>query len=395
MKHSFHKYLYFTSVFLLMCSLYNLSFTWNIHRAVWSGMASFFSLTYMMSNRNSFKANRKKQIISFLLVIWYIYATSLSPNVLGAFVLNITTFIPIYSIVYSSIAIKKEMLRFMGLATSLILALSLVGWFLYLIGVDLPHTYDYNFDDGYHSYVYYYVFLVVDRVSDILPRFTGMFIEPRQMASVCVLLILSYKIGNLPKWSLLIIVISLILSFSLAGWIAIVLGFFCSAIVSASTKTIISLSILSVFLIGLYFYAQKEQKSVLNTYIFSRLVPDEEKGIVGNNRTHNDFDIQYDMFVKSPDAMLGISKELSKGNNWTIGNAGHKVFIVHYGIMGFILMSIMLFAYYRSYMEAHSLIYLLTYYLLGCIRSFFVTPYWLILFILSIPLFAYNYKYQK
>lgn len=387
--------MYFTSVFLLMCSFYNLSFTWNIHRAVWSSLASLFSLMYMMNNRNLFSSDRKKQIICFLLSIWYIYATFLSPNVIGALVLNITTFIPMYSIIHSSIALKKDLLRFMGIATASILVLSLAGWFLYLTGIDLPHTYDYNFDDGFHSYIDYHIFLVVDRVYEVIPRFTGMFIEPGQMASVCVLLILSSKVGNLPKWSVLIIVISLVLSFSLAGWVVILLGYLGNAIIASSTKKILTLSIVSMLSIGVYFYAQEEQESALNTYIFSRLVPDEEKGIVGNNRTHEDFDRHYASYIKSFDALFGIAKELSNGNNWTVGNASHKVFIVHYGLFGFFLICMLLFIYYRNYKEAHSFIFLLIYFILGCIRSFFITPYWFVLFILSVPLFTYKYKYKN
>lgn len=341
-----------------------------------------------------FRSNEKKQITCFLLLLWYIYATFVSSNIMGALVLNITTFIPMYSIIHSSIALKKDMLRFMGIATSSILALSLAGWFLYLMGVDLPHTYDYNFEDNFHHYVDYHVFLLIDQVYEAIPRFTGMFVEPGQMASVCVLLILSSKVGNMPKWSLLIIIISLVLSFSLAGWVVIMLGFLGNAIIASSTKKIYTLAILCMFSIGLYFYAQKEQESVINAYIFSRLVPDEDKGIVGNNRTHEDFDRHYASFIRSSDALFGIGKELSKGNNWTIGNASHKVFIVHYGLLGFSMICLLLFTYYRKHKGSHSLVYFLIYFILGCIRSFFITPYWFVLFILSIPLLTYQYKHQ-
>ena len=391
MRYRNLKYLYFTSVFLLMCSFYHLSFTWDIHRAVWSGIASLFSLIYMSNYKHLFLSNKSKRIICVLLFLWYTYTTLLSTNEIGALILNITTFIPICSIIYSSIALKKEMLRFMGVATSFILTISLVGWFLYLIGMNLPHTDNYNFEDNFHSYINYYVFLVANREIEILPRFTGMFLEPGQMASVCVLLALSYKIGNIPRWSMIIIIISLVLSFSLAGWIVMLLGLLGNTIVSSTRKMLI-LTTLFVFSVGLYFYNQKEQNSVINTYIFDRLVLDEEKGIVGNNRTHEDFDIHYSSYINSSDAMFGIARDLSKGTNWTIGNAGYKVFIVYYGIVGFVLIFILLYVYYRMYREVHGLVYVLIYFTLGCIRSFFITPYWFVLLMLSLPLFVHNYR---
>lgn len=385
------KTLYYTSIFLLMCSFYNLSFTWYMHRVVFSGLATLSSILFMVSYSKQFVSSNAQKIVCLIAFLWYLYTPFISPNFIGGLILNLLTYIPIYTVIMSSLKVKKELLKFITTATAIMLLVSLIGWILYILGVNLPHTYEYNFEDNFHNYINYYVFIIVDRTFDILPRFNGMFIEPGQMASVCVLLLLCSAISKAPKWCIMIIGFGLIISFSLAGWLVMLLGFLGNSIINAR-KRLMYLPFVLVWVGGVYYYAQAEQNSIINTYIFDRLVFDEEKIIVGNNRTHDDFDMHYEKFIESSDALWGIHKELAQGNNWTIGNAGYKVFIVVYGIVGLSLVLLLLFCHYQKNRDSHALVFLGVYLILGAIRSFWITPYWLVIFLIAIPLFHSKYR---
>ena len=383
------KNIYFASIFLMMCSFYNLSFTWSFHRVLFSGFATICSIIYMNSHA-SVSVTKKTNGIVFVVFVWYLFASLISPNVLGGLVLNTLTFIPVYSVIKLSIERKKELLSFICVSTSLILVVSLVGWCSFLLGFNLPHTYV-DYVDDFHHYINYYLFIMANRSFDIIPRFNSVFIEPGQMASVCVLILLSKNVITVPKRCMHIVSLSLFLSFSLAGWLVYLLGRLGFSIIDSGRKRIMQLTFITIAVGGLYIYAQYEHDSVLNTYIFDRLVLDDEKVLAGNNRTHDDFNIKYADYIETSDAVFGIHKELAKGNNWTIGNAGYKVFIVVNGLFGLFLVFVFVLVYYRRYPDKHCMVFLIIYVLQGSIRSFWVTPYWLIIYILALPLFHYTY----
>lgn len=376
-----------------MATIFGVSYTWGLSGGMVLGVTAVIAIAVIRLQHSGVNKNKKKKLFAAVLSLLYFYSILTSGGVfLIQFIANILYFVVAYSILVLTHDDMALLLKFISRITSVMFCISLIGWVLYLVGVPLPHTSEFVHEDDYHTYVNYYLFVTTPYDYLIVPRFMGVFKEPGHAASICVLLILA-NIKNLKssKFDIIVFAISLIISFSLGGWIVMAFALLLMSLLEGKHRVLklVGIALLSGFLI-FEFYGNDD--SALNQYIFSRLEYDDETGIAGNNRTSDYFDSKYDQFSKSSDVWFGISSKLQEGDDWTKGSAGVKVSIVHWGYIGFFIMQVVFILYFLNNRCRHGLIFLISYMVLCYIRAYFINPYWFYIYLLAIPLL---YKQSK
>lgn len=231
------------------------------------------------------------------------------------------------------------------------LILSMLGFFMYLLGVNLPAI---PIDRGLYSYNCYFLFLVDDReLFSIIPRFNSVFLEPGHMGTTIVLL-LATQIGHWKKWYNISLFVGLFLSFSLAAYGILVILLFLRLWIlrkKIMQKIIILLLTISAVVGGSFLYNGGD--NMLNQLIVMRLeMNDDGDGIEGNNRVSEDFEKEFDRFIITEDAIFG--------NNWDQEawgfNSGYRVYIYDFGLMGFALFMLFYYVSFRKYKDYRCLI---------------------------------------
>lgn len=242
----------------------------------------------------------------------------------------------------SRIAIVK-LLRFLTKSFGVISMVSLVGWILFLVGVDLPNSYIVDEEFGY-SFQNYYIFLY--NMLGLLPRFCSVFLEPGYYGQLAAILLFANKM-KLNNMYLIAIFLGNLLSLSLAGYILVVLGFIFTF---ANRISLLKISVFSIILFGtvVFFVNYNKGDNPVNNLIFARLEINDGK-LAGDDRTTESLDIYLaTTFLKSGKCLFGLGSSFTK-MDWGHGVAGYKVYLIRNGFVGFLLAIlgyiIMLFRY--------------------------------------------------
>lgn len=213
-----------------------------------------------------------------------------------------------------------------------IMCLSIPAFFMYLIGFPLPSI-NANYGELY-EYSNYFFFLLDDRfMTTIIPRFNSVFLEPGQMGSATALL-LSTQCGKWHKWYNIILILTTLISFSLAAYVMLFIITFLNIWIQKKNifrKLIGSITIASTIIIGSFFY--NEGYNLVHDLIVMRLEV-EDGEMAGDNRVDNNFQADYDNFIQSSDIIFG--RDLDR--EW--GSAGYKIFYYDFGLIGLILLAI-------------------------------------------------------
>lgn len=226
--------------------------------------------------------------------------------------------------------------RSMGLITKImavILIVSMAGFMLYLIGFPLPSS-DAKYGEDLYSYSNYYFFLLRDAdLWTLIPRFQSVFLEPSHMAIASVFLLMT-EIGRWKKWYNIVLICSVLISFSLEAYVLLFCLVFLSKWIQRKHFIRNLLAIIAVFvaiIVGSFFY--NDGDNMLNALIVMRLEVDDGE-VAGNNRTTEEFDAEYESYLNSSDIFFGRDMVQS------FGNSGYKVFIYEYGFVNLALLFI-------------------------------------------------------
>ena len=216
---------------------------------------------------------------------------------------------------------------------SCLLAVSLAVFVLYLMGFHLPSR-NAEFNDWYY-YTNYYFFLVSDGVlNEIIPRFHSVFLEPGHMGTAIVLL-LATQMGKWKKWYNIILIVALLVSFSLAAYGLLTILVFLHMWIQRKKiflKVVAMVLFIAAVVGGSFVYNGGD--NMLNQLIVMRLeVSDSGDDIEGNNRVSSEFEAEFNSFMQSSDILWGRKME----NTGRGGNAGYRVYIYSYGLIGFFL----------------------------------------------------------
>lgn len=293
------------------------------------------------------KSIKASYAIGFIFLAIYAFYQNAATLTSNATIMSYSTTILVLVIFYSTIrfcgSFKDEIISYIEKAMIILLLPAIVIFLLRFI-VSLPYIpmvhIDSHGNDPY-GLIYNYIFLIhhSEAIADLasFPRFCGPFLEPGQLATFLAFLLYVLKF-DFSKKSRYILLIALLFSFSLAGYVLALIGVMMQK--SNSIKRIIPLLFIFgiVYVIGINY---NNGDNLLNKYILTRLEYDEEKGITGNDRSSAITDDIYENYVlRNPEYLL-FGWDKYRGDN--IGGSGYKVYIVKNGIFSLIFIFIFYF----------------------------------------------------
>lgn len=302
----------------------------------------------------------------------------------------IALFLSMMSIITLKIGEKRFLLNVFTVGFVVILVISLIGWILFLLGVNLPHSGLINHRNGYHVYYDYYFFRISSgALYSIFPRFSSVFLEPGQLATPCAFLFFLNAIENkIFGLRNVVLLVAIVLSFSLIAYGLLVFSLVMIAWFKGFKYRLpLAVSVVLV-LAGLTTYFIYNQDSAVNELIISRLEYDEDDIIVGNNRTSQIFEANYQSFIKSGDRYLGIRKKLVTGYDWTINSSGYQKYIVHFGLFGLVFGGMLIFSIYWNNRNSKTLVFLIILVTAFIVRNLLFAPLWLSITILGFYVFG-------
>ena len=370
----------------------NLSFTCPIPVTAFLFVGSISSFIVLFVSKDLRKtASNVSLCVVFGLFCFYL--TVISPFI-GVIVYYPSLWICSCSIILLTPDKKKRLLSIFTTGTAIIIAISLPAWILYLLGCSLPHGTTFEHPDGFHILTNYYFFLLNGYPGDtLIPRFASMFLEPGQLATPCVFLIFANGC-NFRNIKVILLLLAVIFSFSLAGYGMLVGGLLLSSFFNSNKYRIFKGFLLlsffaTVTIASIRFF---DETSLLNKFIISRLEYDEDKGIVGNNRTTYIFDYKFEQMMSSHAKYFGIAKDIDQNSNWTSNTSGIKKYIVYYGLIGLFFLFIFCILLLAKNWSISSAIFFIVV-IVGFIpRSMLLSPYWLFICLTAIPVLAWQNK---
>jgi hypothetical protein len=285
---------------------------------------------------------RQDYILPFLLsiaVTFYMLITGFA-NING-FILNffhVGIFLCIFRV---DMAVLQRIMLFITKTMGVLLLFSMAGFVMYLAGFPLPGR-DVQYGEFY-SFTNFYLFLLDDRsLFTLIPRFQSVFLEPTYLGSACALLLLTQR-GHWRKWYNIVLLVSLLISFSLAGYAYLIAIIFLNLWVNRKkilSKVLVTCAVIGLVIGGAFFY--NDGDNLLHDLILLRLEV-EDGEMAGNNRTSEGFDVEYEKYLESADILFGRDKEIE------FGDSGYKVFIYEYGFVGlFLLVAFYFVAFYKA-----------------------------------------------
>lgn len=312
-------------------------------------------------------------------------------TIIGILASIITLFCSIILII-TSLDIKAFILNFVTCAIQLTVAISIVGWILFLIGIPLPHYLDTS--DPYYVHEVFYLFNLNFSPDQIVPRFAGVFLEPGHLGTMCIFLLYINKF-QLKYLGNLILLSGALLSLSLAAYGLLVIAISIHLINQRKVFFLIIFGVL--FIVGWIISANYNNGDNIMYQLIYHRFEFENGEMVGNNRTSSYFDSEFSKFCSSNNVIIGMGQdafgsEKNAFNNITIGCAGYKRYFFIRGIIGSILTIIFLISYYWIYKSKYSFGFLIVYIIANFIRDYPLKPIWLFLFILAIPILTFRNK---
>ena len=251
------------------------------------------------------------------------------------------SYLPVIILIGLPMEYQADLLRFVikWLGISLIPSLA-VYWITLFI--PLPSFGTFYFPP-YEPFTNYLVFIKTTFDFGTLPRFNAFFPEPGHLSMVCVFLMMAARFDFKRYPWLWMLLISVVASFSLAGYILTFIGFSLLKINSFG-KGLVVLAILSGIIFTALNYSGGE--NAVNQLILERLKYDETKGIQGNNRVFNNTEIEYKKALKSGDYWTGVR---DKANMDLVSGAGYKIYVLWHGLIGLFF----ILAFYLSLIPPH------------------------------------------
>lgn len=335
------------------------------------------------------KANTFCVISSFLIFVIYIY-DQVQVGILSVVSLLITliTIIVAFILITCPCSKKVYIIKAFTNTTVIIIGVAIIGWILYLLGVNLPHYTDTS--DPFYIHTIYYIFNLNGFPNlQLIPRFAGPFLEPGHLGTMSVFLLYlnEFKLGKIQN---IILLIAVILSLSLAAYGLLVGAVLLTLYIKKHYGLLVCIMSFFIF-IGLGATLYNGGDNPINQAIVLRLEMDSDGEIAGNNRTTGAFDRAYDRFLESDQLLFGVGNAAfgTRGNgtdNITIGCATYKRYFYLRGIFGSVLIIAFLLFYFIHYKSKQGCGFLIVYIVANCIRDYPTMPMWMFLYLLAIPI---------
>jgi hypothetical protein len=361
--------------------------------------APYVGYSLLLTTRNIFSFQNNIVLCAFFVIIqFYNYFFTLDQTVITMLDCVIATFCTCGLLILTD-NIKIDILNFCTKVLGIILLISIPAWILYLLGFSWSHYVSSDSGSEFYIHANYYFFVVSAKPQDIIDiqRFMSMFLEPGHLATICCFFLFINKF-NFRRWEVWLMFIAILLSLSLAGYGLFIGGvIFYLILYNKHYKKYLSVFLLLIVILSVFFINLNEGDNVINEKIISRLVF-EDGEMSGNNRFTQRFESHYAKYIKSDDIYWGIGQKLKSIDvkyNWLFASAGWKKNLVTHGIIGISMVLIFYFLLLFVKWSYAGFFFFIVFFIANCIRDYPLREYWLYTFILALPLLQRQYQNTK
>lgn len=341
MKVSYKIYQFF--LLLMVFWSQHAWFTWMFDEVKIMGYGVYFlfflvAFYYRKTCRIESKLNNKQTIAIFLFVLGVLLSMDGPKDIIQYLVI-----FPPLLVMAADSKYCKEHLLFISKIVGITVIVGLIPYLLWLGGgLNMPNK---PIVYGEYDIFYNYYLLIVPSVSFTGFRYQSVFLEPGALGTLCALFLFLNNY-NLKKYYNIFFLIALLFSLSLAGYVIAIAGYF--LYIGGQRKKFLVPIIAIASLYAAYLYIPKigGGDNDVNMMIIERLQYDDEKGIAGNDRFHGSTDKLFKESFQNGKIWFGLSSNEYEAKD--IDGSGFKIYILHYGIVAYIL--IWLF----FWVEAHS-----------------------------------------
>lgn len=259
---------------------------------------------------------------------------------LGAYTISLK-YVPPLLLCFLSKEVKYNLLQFVTKWYSVLMCVSVLVYIVTFL-IDIPkigviNNYIY---DPFENYILY---LKPIKILEIF-RFNSFYFEPGHCAVVGSMLLFANRYSLRTNYYLIPILVSILLSLSLAGYLLLLLGVVIQNLNKFKTIFVAFCIVLSFVFFVVFVW--NEGDNPVNELIVARLELDEKGGIKGNNRVYMDTNRSLDDAVSKRDIWTGIGIErFNSLFNHSIAGSGYKIFLLQYGIIGILLLSLIYLSY--------------------------------------------------
>lgn len=270
----------------------------------------------------------KNGIVLLVMTGLAVWATITDGWILG--IMTFLMYLPAQYLIILPYDYKKDLLHFVTKWYSILIGISLGVYFLTFV-ISLPSLGYFKHPVYNTPFINYLVFIQTTYDTGYIVRFNGFFLEPGHQALCSTFLLMANKFDFKKKPLIIIPLLAVIFSFSLAGYLLAAAGYTFLKINSFIKALILSLAIGCVVGAALVIGGGD---NTLNNLIISRLEYDEADGIKGNNRFYNNTDFEFKRALGTEYFWKGVKGRV---NMKLIGGAGFKIYILNYGMIGALL----------------------------------------------------------
>ena len=370
---------YTLAVFLMFLNSMYPWYMWNNNLSQMTLLlTATFSILLMIFNQDKINIKYKDAGLYMLIVIFILLLFLSSPGMSFAFIF--VTWVTLLSL---RDEYKMHILSFVTKGFAILLFVSLVFYVFFLFGISTTPTIIQYIDGRYVSFNYLFFIVRIDVVD--FYRFQSIFMEPGHLTMGLVPLIMANRFDLRNKYVLLLFIVELF-TFSLAGYITMLIGYLLFNFTFRRLKYIL---VGFLFLcVAVLIFDKTGNSEILDKFLWNRL-EFSNRDISGNNRTTEEFNRVYEGVINSSYRWLG-------KNNVDIesfgGNSGYKKFIVTNGLIG--LLAVLLLYGYNAIIYKRKDVVIFTFILLLLLfqNSY---PLWFSVFFVYIAGSTNLIKYEK
>ena len=333
-KETLATALLYIGMFIAFLGSLNPWFMWSIGNYYPVLFFGFLAGSYMVSRgmKENTIFTRKDFVLPMMtLVLFTIYERISMESNINAYIMLLFRYSFFYALFKLDLERLPKLATFICKMMALLLIPSILGFIIYLNGFPLPCR-DVQFSEFY-SFSNYYLFMIPD--SDIFiffPRFISYFLEPSIIGSACAFLLFTQR-GKWRKWYNITLLTTLLLSFSLASYIYLIVIMFFNSWTAGKKMFRKLMAVVAILITAtIITFTYNGGDNLMHDLIMLRLEVDDGE-LAGDNRVTGNFESDYNNFIKSSDVILGRKFEVTE-----FGNAGYRVFFYENGIVGIILL---------------------------------------------------------
>lgn len=374
----------------------------------WNGRSLYIDafigiVLWVLIKKKHIKLNKEKKYVIILLSLFFSYAylKFANVNVFGIIGGVISYIFPVTFLVLLNEDDKNKCLEYIVKWFTILMVPAMITYLLCQT-VGLPSLGKLLVSDNPYQPLWYlykenYFFCTMYALKETT-RFNGPFNEPGHLGMMAAFLLFADGY-NFKKKSTWIILLALLLTLSLSGYVLAFVGYMFTKYYQGKMKLkFIILFLMAVFVGYLFATFYNGGENAINERIVSRLEPDEEKGIEGNNRVFGNIHLYFLTMLNDTKLLLfGYDKEtmdylLSTGSRGT----GMEMYMVSYGLVGVILSIFFYFVVYLYRNDKRAASLFLTFVILMLLqRSSWYWFSWVICYLYGLSSWAKNTNLKK